>query len=220
MIKIGPSMLSADFLNLGAEVERMAAAGADYLHYDVMDGNFVPNISFGLGILRAVSKCSLPVDAHLMIANPEKYVERFADAGAKIITVHAEATQHLHRVLQQIRAAGALAGVALNPGTSPECLKYVLGDFDLALVMSVNPGFGGQKMIPATIRKVGEIRKMLDEAGCNAMIQVDGGINTQTAVSFMEQGADFFVAGSALFGSDDPKAFIDEIRAIDARLHA
>ena len=220
MIKIGPSMLSADFLNLGAEVERMAAAGADYLHYDVMDGNFVPNISFGLGILRAVSKCSLPVDAHLMIANPEKYVERFADAGAKIITVHAEATQHLHRVLQQIRAAGALAGVALNPGTSPECLKYVLGDFDLALVMSVNPGFGGLKMIPATIRKVGEIRKMLDEAGCNAMIQVDGGINTQTAVSFMEQGADFLVAGSALFGSDDPKAFIDEIRAIDARLHA
>ena len=220
MIKIGPSMLSADFLNLGAEVERMAAAGADYLHYDVMDGNFVPNISFGLGILRAVSKCSLPVDAHLMIANPEKYVERFADAGAKIITVHAEATQHLHRVLQQIRAAGALAGVALNPGTSPECLKYVLGDFDLALVMSVNPGFGGQKMIPATIRKVGEIRRMLDEAGCDAMIQVDGGINTHTAVSFMEQGADFLVAGSALFGSDDPKAFIDEIRVIDARLHA
>jgi len=220
MIKIGPSMLSADFLNLRADVERMAAAGADYLHYDVMDGNFVPNISFGLGVLQAVSKCSLPVDAHLMIANPEKYVERFAEAGAKIITVHAEATVHLHRLLQQIRAAGALAGVALNPGTSPECLKYVLGDFDLALVMSVNPGFGGQKMIPATIRKVGEIRRMLDEAGCDAMIQVDGGINTRTAVSFMEQGADFLVAGSALFGAEDPKAFIDEIRAIDARLHA
>jgi len=220
MIKIGPSMLSADFLNLRADVERMAAAGADYLHYDVMDGNFVPNISFGIGVLQAVSKCSLPVDAHLMIANPEKYVERFAEAGAKIITVHAEATVHLHRLLQQIRAAGALAGVALNPGTSPECLKYVLGDFDLALVMSVNPGFGGQKMIPATIRKVGEIRRMLDEAGCDAMIQVDGGINTRTAVSFMEQGADFLVAGSALFGAEDPKAFIDEIRAIDARLHA
>ena len=213
MIKIGPSMLSADFLNLRADVERMAAAGADYLHYDVMDGNFVPNISFGIGVLQAVSKCSLPVDAHLMIANPEKYV-------AKIITVHAEATVHLHRLLQQIRAAGALAGVALNPGTSPECLKYVLGDFDLALVMSINPGFGGQKMIPATIRKVGEIRRMLDEAGCDAMIQVDGGINTRTAVSFMEQGADFLVAGSALFGAEDPKAFIDEIRAIDARLHA
>ena len=220
MIKIGPSMLSADFLNLRADVERMAAAGADYLHYDVMDGNFVPNISFGIGVLQAVSKCSLPVDAHLMIANPEKYVERFAEAGAKIITVHAEATVHLHRLLQQIRAAGALAGVALNPGTSPECLKYVLGDFDLALVMSVNPGFGGQKMIPATIRKVGEIRRMLDEAGCDAMIQVDGGITTRTAVSFMEQGADFLVAGSALFGAEDPKAFIDEIRAIDARLHA
>lgn len=219
MIKIAPSMLSADFLNLREEIERMAVAGADYLHYDVMDGSFVPNISFGLGILRAVSKCSLPVDAHLMIADPEKYVERFAEAGAKIITVHAEATAHLHRLLQQIRAAGALAGVALNPGTSPECLKYVLGDFDLALVMSVNPGFGGQKMIPATIRKVGEIRRMLDEAGCDAIIEVDGGVNVHTAQAFMEQGATLLVAGSALYGADDPKAFIDEIHALDARLH-
>lgn len=219
MIKIAPSMLSADFLNLREEVERMALVGADYLHYDVMDGSFVPNISFGLGILRAVSKCSLPVDAHLMMVNPEKYIERFAEAGAKIITVHAEATAHLHRALQQIRATGALAGVALNPGTSPECLKYVLGDFDLALVMSVNPGFGGQKMIPATIRKVGEIRKMLNAAGCDALIEVDGGINAQTAEAFMEQGATVLVAGSALYGADDPKAFIDAIHAIDLRLN-
>ena len=220
MIKLAPSMLAADFLKLGEEIERMAAAGADYLHYDVMDGHFVPNISFGLGVLKAAAKCSLPVDAHLMISDPEKYIDRFAGEGAKIITVHAEATNHLHRALQQIRSAGCLAGVALNPGTSPECLKYVMGDFDLALVMSVNPGFGGQKMIPATIKKVGEIRRMLDEAGCDALIEVDGGLNTQTCVPFIEQGMTVMVAGSALYGAPDAKAFIDEVRAIDRRIRA
>ena len=219
MIKIAPSMLAADFLKLGEEIERMAAAGADYLHYDVMDGHFVPNISFGLGVVKAAARCSLPVDAHLMISNPEQYIDRFAGEGAKIITVHAEATKHLHRALQQIRSAGCLAGVALNPATSPEGLKYVMGDFDLALVMSVNPGFGGQKMIPATIKKVGEIRRMLDEAGCDAMIEVDGGLNTQTCVPFIEQGMTVMVAGSALYGAADAKAFIDEVRAVDARLH-
>lgn len=219
MIKLAPSLLAADFLKIGEEIERMAAAGADYLHYDVMDGNFVPNITFGQGILKAASKCSLPIDAHLMIANPEKYVEEFAAAGAKIITVHAEATQHLHRVLQQIRATGAMAGVALNPGTSPECLKYVLGDFDLVLAMSVNPGFGGQKMIPATIQKVAEIRRMLDENGCDALIEVDGGLNTKTCIPFMENGMTVMVAGSALYGAPDAKTFIDEVRAIDAKLH-
>lgn len=219
MIKLAPSLLAADFLKIGAEIERMAEAGADYLHYDVMDGNFVPNISFGQGILKAAAKCSLPVDAHLMIANPEKYVEEFVAAGAKIVTVHAEATNHLHRVLQQIRGAGALAGVALNPATSPECLRYVLGDFDLALVMSVNPGFGGQKMIPATIEKVGAIRRMLDEAGCDAIIEVDGGLNTQTCVPFIERGMTMMVAGSALYGAADARAFIERVRAIDAELH-
>ena len=219
MIKLAPSVLAADFLKLGEEIERMAAAGADYLHFDVMDGHFVPNISFGMDIARFASKCSLPVDAHLMISNPEAYVERFVDAGAKIVTVHAEATNHLHRVLQQIRNAGAMAGVALNPATSPECLRYVMGDFDLALVMSVNPGFGGQKMIPATIQKVGEIRRMLDEAGCDALIEVDGGLNTKTCVPFIEQGMTMMVAGSALYGAPDAKAFIDEVRAVDARLH-
>ena len=147
------------------------------------------------------------------------YVEEFAAAGAKIITVHAEATDHLHRVLQQIRATGAKAGVALNPATSPECLRYVMGDFDLVLAMSVNPGFGGQKMIPAVIKKVGDIRRMLDEAGCDALIEVDGGLNTKTCVPFMEQGMTVMVAGSALYGAADPKAFIDEVRAVDKELH-
>lgn len=218
MIKLSPSMLACNYLKIGEEIERMAKAGADYLHYDVMDGRFVPNISFGLDICKAAASCGLPVDAHLMIVEPEKYIDRFAEAGAKIITVHAEATNHLHRALQQIRAAGCLAGVALNPGTSPECLRYVIGDFDLALVMSVNPGFGGQKMIPATIKKVGAIRKMLDEAGKDALIEVDGGINTQTAEAFMAEGATVLVAGSALFGAPDAKVFIDTIHEIDAKL--
>ena len=168
MIKIAPSLLAADYLKLGEEILRVKDAGADYLHFDVMDGSFVPNISFGPELLRQAAACGLPVDAHLMIVNPEKYIDAFAKAGAEIITVHAEAATHLHRCLQQIRAAGCLAGVALNPATSPDCLRYVMGDFDLALVMTVNPGYGGQRLIPACIRKVGEVRSMLWEAGCEA----------------------------------------------------
>ena len=213
MIKIAPSLLAADYLNLGADIRRMAEAGADVLHYDVMDGSFVPNISFGQGVAERAATCGLPVDAHLMIVNPEKYIDAFAAAGCKYITVHAEATNHLHRALQQIRAAGCLAGVALNPATSPEYLRYVLGDFDLALVMTVNPGFGGQKLIPACVEKVAAIRRMLDEAGCDAIIEVDGGVNTQTAPMLMEAGATMLVAGSALYGAPDARAFIDTIRA-------
>ena len=214
MIKVAPSLLAADYLHIGDEIRRMADAGAEYLHYDVMDGRFVPNLSFGPGLVKQIAGCGLPVDVHLMIVEPEKYIEAFAKAGAKIITVHAEATVHLHRALQQIRAAGCLAGVAMNPATSPECLRYVMGDFDLALVMTVNPGFGGQKLIPACVDKVAEVRGMLDRAGCDAMIEVDGGVNTETAVPLAKNGATMLVAGSALFGAPDARAFVDALRAL------
>ena len=212
MIRVAPSLLAADYLNIGADICRMAEAGADYLHFDVMDGSFVPNISFGPEMCRRAATCGLPVDAHLMVVNPEKHIDAFAKAGVKVITVHAEAVNHLHRVLQQIRAAGCLAGVALNPATSPECLRYVLGDFDLALVMTVNPGFGGQKLIPACIDKVSEVRGMLNRAGIKAIVEVDGGVNLETAPRLVAAGADMLVAGSALYGATDAKAFIETVK--------
>lgn len=192
----------------------MAEAGADYLHYDVMDGRFVPNITFGYGILKALKGFGLPLDAHLMIVEPEKYVESFADAGAEIITVHAEACAHLHRVIQQIHACGCKAGVALNPATNPDVLKYVIGDVDLVLVMTVNPGFGGQKLIVPAQKKVADVRKMLDTAGSKAYLEVDGGMNLDTIPETVSLGADLLVAGSALYGAKDAKAFIDFVHAL------
>ena len=219
MVKVAPSLLAADFRVMGAEIERVAAAGADYLHFDVMDGAFVPEISFGSGILKWAAKGPLPVDAHLMIERPEAQVANFAKAGAKIITIHAEAGGHLHRTLALIREHGCLAGLALNPATTPDCLRYLLPSLDLVLVMTVNPGYGGQKMIPECLDKIAEIRSMLDRAGSKAMLEVDGGANTVTAAEMMRHGADVNVAGSALFGADDAKGFIDSLRASWRQLH-
>lgn len=215
MIKFAPSILSADFLKLNEGIALAERAGADYLHFDVMDGAFVPNISFGLPVLQAVSAgTSLPCDVHLMIDRPERYIERFAEAGARIITVHQEATVHLQRVLRQIRGCGCLAGVALNPATPPETLKYVLHDFDLALVMTVNPGFGGQSLIPAAVRKIGDLKRMLDEAGAHAEIEVDGNVALDTAPEMIRQGATVLVAGSAFYGNSDPARFVNGLKAL------
>ncbi|MEW6769832.1 MAG: ribulose-phosphate 3-epimerase [Bacillota bacterium] len=205
MIKIAPSILGADFSRLAEEIQAVERAGAAYLHIDVMDGHFVPNITVGPPVVAAIRPHTrLVLDVHLMITAPERYLADFARAGADIITVHAEACTHLHRTLTAVREAGPKAGVALNPATPPQAVEYVLDAVDLVLVMSVNPGFGGQQFIPGVLPKITFLRDLLRDRRLNAEIEVDGGINPETAAAAVEAGATVLVAGSAVFRSGDP----------------
>lgn len=201
-IKIAPSILSADFAQLGDQVKQAEAAGVDYIHVDVMDGHFVPNISIGPLIVRALRPVTdLPLDVHLMIEKPERYLADFARAGANILTVHVETCPHLHRTIQQIKELGVKAGVTLNPATPLNTLEEILPDVDLVLIMSVNPGFGGQSYIPGSTAKIARLRSMLDASGSEAEIEVDGGVNTTTIRQVVEAGATVLVAGSAIFNN-------------------
>jgi ribulose-phosphate 3-epimerase len=217
-LRIAPSILSSDFGRLAEEVRAIEAAGADVVHVDVMDGRFVPNITIGPLVVEAVRKATkLPIDAHLMIVEPERYVEAFAKAGANLISVHAEVSPHLHRTLQAIRAAGARPAVALNPSTGLEAIEYVLGDCEMVLVMTVNPGFGGQRYIDACTEKVRRLRAMADARGQPLEIEVDGGIKADNAGLVAAAGANVLVAGTAVFGAKDYREAIDAIRAAAER---
>jgi len=208
MIRIAPSMLSADFADLQNEILRAEHAGADMLHIDVMDGHFVPNLTFGAPVVSAIRKVTkLPFDVHLMVTNPQDLLEAFSQAGADIITVHVETAPHLHRLVQTIKSKGIQAGVALNPATSLNTVEEILEELDMVLIMSVNPGFGGQQFIPSAVQKIRKLKQMISERQCSAAIQVDGGINADTAKLVVAAGANILVAGSAVYGAADlPKA--------------
>ena len=212
-VRIAPSLLAADFARLGEEVRAVAEAGADWLHLDIMDGHFVPNISFGPGLIRALRRhASIPFDVHLMIAPVDPYLEAFAAAGANLISLHPEAGPHLHRSLQTIKALGCQAGVVLNPATPVSAVEHLLELCDLILVMSVNPGFGGQSFLPSQLDKIAALRRLIDASGRPIALQVDGGVTAATAPRCIAAGADVLVAGTAVFGQPDYKAAIAALR--------
>ena len=214
-ILISPSLLSADFLHLEKDLEMINQSEADWLHLDIMDGVFVPNISFGFPVIDAVAKvCKKPLDVHLMIVQPERYVERVAKTGAMMMNVHYEACTHLHRTIQEIHAAGMKAGVTLNPSTPVSVLEDIIGDVDMVLLMSVNPGYGGQMFIPNTTVKLKRLRKLIDESGSKAIIQIDGGVTDVTAPPLVEAGADSLVSGSYIFKLADPIATIKGVKKV------
>jgi ribulose-phosphate 3-epimerase len=213
-VVIAPSILSADFARLGEEVARCEAGGADWIHVDVMDGRFVPNLTFGAKVIETVrGLTTLPIDVHLMVVEPERYFDDFAAAGATGMTIHPEVSPHLHRQLTRIRELGCQAGAAINPSTPLSAVSEVLAELDLLLVMSVNPGFGGQQFIPASVDKVRRARTMLDDARSSAWLEVDGGISRETIADVWEAGANAFVAGNAIFAAPDPAAEIEALRA-------
>jgi ribulose-phosphate 3-epimerase len=215
MVKIAPSILSADFSKLGEEIKAVEMAGADYIHVDVMDGHFVPNITLGPLVVQAIRPITkLPLDVHLMIEKPELYIEAFANAGADIITVHVEASTHLHRTIQMIKKKGVKAGVVLNPATPVDTIKHIIHDIDLVLLMTVNPGFGGQSFIQNVIPKIREVSELVHAHGLNVEIEVDGGVNAETAPLCIEAGANVLVAGSAIYGKKDLKDAISSIRGV------
>jgi ribulose-phosphate 3-epimerase len=212
---IAPSLLSANFLKLEQDCQMLNSSAAEWFHLDVMDGRFVPNISFGLPVISAIRKSTQKVcDVHLMIEEPEKYAQAFKDAGADVLTVHVEACRHLHRNIQQIKSLGMKAGVALNPHTPVSSIEEIIADVDLVCVMSVNPGFGGQKFIPATLSKIKQLKKLILEKKSHALIEVDGGVTLENAASIIEAGADVLVAGNTVFASASPVDTIKQLKSI------
>lgn len=214
-VRIAPSILSADFSRLANQIAQVEAGGADWIHVDVMDGRFVPNLTFGAKVIETVRGCTkLPIDVHLMVVEPENYFEDFAKAGATMLTIHPEATPHLHRQLYRIKELGCLAGACLNPSTPLDAMSEVACDLDLLLIMTVNPGFSAQTFIPSAVSKVRRARAVLDSCGSRALLEVDGGINRKTARDVWKAGANVLVAGNAIFGSSDPEREISALRSL------